>query len=252
MKKITYSLLIILSLFISSCNDDNNTNQTSAIELTFDNRISASQDLTLNSSTFINQNNETVQTNELKYIISNLTFIQADGTTFEYPKADSYFVINEEDPSSLELSLTGIPVGNYTQIAFGIGVDQSKYPLDGGVMNFIPTAQEAGMLWTWAAGYKFIKFEGVFTPQGGTESPFVIHVGSHGTNLDNYKFITLPLTNPITVSTGITSTINIEVFVSTIIDATNQIKLEDTSDIQVDPVNAPRIAKNMESAFQVQ
>lgn len=252
MKKIVYSFLIILATIVSSCNDDNNTNQTSAIELTFDNRISASQDLSLNTTTFVNQNNETVLTKELKYIISNITLIQDNGTTFEYPKADSYFVINEEDPSSLVLSLTGIPVGNYTQIAFGIGVDQSKYPLDGGVMNFIPQAEQAGMLWNWAAGYKFIKFEGTYTPQGGTESPFVIHVGSHGTNLDNYKFVTLPLGNAITVATGNTANINVDVFVANIVDATNQIKLEDTSDIQVDPVNAPRIAKNMESAFQVQ
>jgi hypothetical protein len=235
-----------------SCSDDTTTNQTSAIEITFDNRISASQDLSLNTTTFVNQNNETILTNELKYIISNITLIQDNGTVFEYPKADSYFIINEEDPSSLMLSLTGIPVGNYTQIAFGVGVDQSKYPLDGGVLNFVPQAEEAGMLWNWAAGYKFIKFEGTFTPQGGAENPFIIHVGSHGTNLDNYKFVTLSLETPITVATGNTANINIHAFVANIIDATNQIKLEDGSDIQVDPVNAPRIAKNLESAFQAQ
>ncbi|WP_298419459.1 MbnP family protein [uncultured Kordia sp.] len=252
MKKIAYLLTCILSLFTLSCSDDNNTNQTSAMELTFDNRISASQDLNLSTSTFVNQNNETVLTNELKYIISNITLTQDNGTIFEYPKADSYFVINEEDASSLTLSLTGIPVGNYTHVSFGIGVDQSKYPLDGGVMNFIPQAEAAGMLWNWAAGYKFIKFEGTFTPLGGTENPFVIHVGSHGTNLDNYKFITLPLGNSVTVATGNTANVNVDVFVANIIDATNQIKLEDTSDIQVDPVNAPKIAKNMESAFDAQ
>ncbi|WP_430410583.1 MbnP family protein [Kordia sp.] len=252
MKKVIYSLIIVLSIITSSCNDDNTTDQTSVIELTFDNRISASQDLSLNTSTFVNQNNETIVTNELKYIISNITLIQENGTTFEYPKADSYFVINEEDPSSLQVNLTGVPVGNYTQIAFGIGVDQSKYPLDGGVLNFVPQAEEAGMLWNWAAGYKFIKFEGTFTPQGGSENPFIIHVGSHGTNLDNYKFVTLPLGNSITVATGTTADVNVDVFVANIIDATNKIKLEDASDIQVDPVNAPKIAKNLESAFQAQ
>jgi len=252
MKKIAYSFLLISSIFLSSCNDDNNINQTSAIELTFDNRISESQDLILNNSTFVNQNNEIVLTKELKYIISNITLIQDNGTTFEYPKVDSYFVINEEEPSSLLLNLTGIPVGNYTQIAFGIGVDQSKYPLDGGVLNFVPQAEETGMLWNWAAGYKFIKFEGAFTPQGGTENPFIIHVGSHGTNLDNYKFVTLPLGNAITVATGNTANINVDAFVANIIDATNQIKLENASDIQVDPVNAPKIAKNLESTFQAQ
>lgn len=252
MKKFIYTLSILTLILVSSCNNDSNAIETSAIEIIFDNRISSSQDLDLGTTVYVNQNNESVVTNELKYIISNIALTQDNGTVFEYPKEDSYFVINEENSSSLTLNLTGIPIGNYTQISFGIGVDQSKYPLDGGVMNFIPTAEDAGMLWNWAAGYKFIKFEGTFTPQGGTESPFVIHVGSHGQNLDNYKFVMLPLANTINVATGNTAVVNIEAYVQNIIDATNQIKLEDTSDIQVDPVNAPRIAKNLESTFSAE
>ena len=252
MKKTIYILSFILLIFASSCKDDENVIETSAVEITFDNRVSSSQDLNLGTTTFINQNNETILTNELKYIVSNIALIQDNGTVFEYPKAASYFIINEEDTSSLTLNLTGIPVGNYTKIAFGIGVDQSKYPLDGGVLNFVPQADQAGMLWNWAAGYKFIKFEGTFTPQNSTESPFIIHVGSHGVNLDNYKFVTLPLASSITIATGTTASINVKAFVKNIIDATNQIKLEDASDIQVDPVNAPKIAKNLESVFSVQ
>jgi hypothetical protein len=251
-KKIVYIFFITLLIPASSCNNDSNAIETSAATVTFDNRVSASQDLILGSTTFINQNNETITTNELKYIISNIALIQDNGTVFEYPTADSYFIINEADPSSLALSLTGIPVGNYTQIAFGIGVDQSKYPLDGGVLNFVPQAEEAGMLWNWAAGYKFIKFEGTFTPSSGTESTFAIHVGSHGVNLDNYKFVTLPLESSITIATGNTASVNVQALVENIIDATHQMKLEDTSDIQVDPVNAPKIAKNLESVFRTQ
>ncbi len=252
MKKTVYIFLISLLIIASSCKDDENPMETSAATITFDNRVSVSEDLTLGNTTFVNQNNETILTNELKYIISNITLIEANGTVFEYPKEDSYFVINEADPSSLRLNLTGIPVGNYTQIAFGIGVDQSKYPLDGGILNFVPQAEEAGMLWNWAAGYKFIKFEGTFTPQNGTESPFAIHVGSHGVNLDNYKFVTLPLASSINIATGNTASIHIQAHVANIIDATYQMKLEDASDIQVDPVNAPKIAKNLESVFSAQ
>jgi hypothetical protein len=249
MKKAIYIFSLALLTLASSCKDDSNAIETSALEINFDNRISANQDLVLGNTVYVNQSNESVVTNELKYIISNIALTGFDGDVFEYPKDDSYFVINEEDPSSLTLSLTGIPVANYTHISFGIGVDQSKYPLDGGVLNFIPQAEEAGMLWNWAAGYKFIKFEGTYTPQGGTESPFVIHVGSHGQNLDNYKFVTIPLANMITVTTGNTATINIETYIERIIDITNQIKFEDTDDIQVDPVNAPRVATNLENAF---
>lgn len=252
MKKTVYIFALTLLIIASSCKSDESALENSALTITFDNRISASQDLTLGTTTFINQNNETVLTNELKYIISNIALIQDNGIIFEYPKEDSYFVINEEDASSLTLNLTGIPLGNYTHISFGIGVDQTKYPLEGGVLNFVPQADEAGMLWNWAAGYIFIKFEGTFTPQNGTENPFTIHVGSHGMTLDNYKSVTLPLATSLNVATGNTASINIKAFVKNIIDATNQIKLEDTSDIQVDPVNAPKIAKNLESVFRVE
>lgn len=251
MKKILYIICFSLLLLSLSCNSDSNPVETSAIEITFDNRISANEDLALGTTVYVNQNNESVVTNELKYIISNIQLTQDNGTIFEYPKADSYFVINEEDPSSLTLNLDGIPVGNYTHLSFGIGVDQSEYPLDG-MLNFIPTAEEAQMIWNWAAGYIFIKFEGTYTPQGGTENPFVIHVGSHGQNLDNYKFVTLPLANTMNVNTGITASITVESYVESIIDATNQIKLEETNNIQVDPVNAPRIATNLESMFSAQ
>ncbi|PTX64010.1 hypothetical protein C8N46_101620 [Kordia periserrulae] len=251
MKKIVYLFSLSLSILVLSCNSDADVIETSTVEITFDNRISANQNLTLGTTVYVNQNNESVVTNELKYIISNIQLTQDNGTIFEYPKADSYFVINEADLSSLTLNLDGIPVGNYTHISFGIGVDQSEYPLDG-MLNFIPTAEEAQMIWNWAAGYIFIKFEGTFTPQGGTESPFVIHVGSHGQNLDNYKFVTLPLANTMNVNAGTTASVMVEAYIERIIDATNQIKLEDTNNIQVDPVNAPRIATNLESMFSAQ
>lgn len=232
-----------------SCNNDDSSLSKSTMQITFDNRISAEQDLVLGTTTFVNQNNENIVTNELKYIISNITLRTDNGTTFEYPKENSYFVINEADPSSLTINLSEIPVGNYTHISFGIGVDQSEYPLNG-LLNFIPTAQEAQMIWNWAAGYIFIKFEGSFTPQNGTESPFVIHVGSHGQTLDNYKFITLPLENTLEVSSGNNATVTIQSHVEKILDASNSIKLSETNNIQVDPVNAPKIATNFESAFQ--
>lgn len=253
MKRFIYISSIILSLFALSCNNDDNSTEvsTATVQLTFDNRISATQDVNLGTTTFTNQNNESVVTNEFKYIVSNISLTKDDGTVFEYPKAASYFVINEADSGSLTINLNEIPVGNYTHISFGIGVDQSEYPLDG-LLNFVPTAEEAQMIWNWAAGYIFIKFEGNYTPQNGTEAPFVIHVGSHGQTLDNYKFITLPLENTTNVSTGNTATITVQTYIEKILDATHSIKLEDTNNIQVDPVNAPKIANNLEAAFSAQ
>ena len=113
-----------------------------------------------------------------------------------YPQDQSYFLINEAEPSSQNIQLEGIEAGDYTTVTFGFGVDPTKYPIESGTLNFIPTAEEGGMLWTWSAGYKFIKLEGDYTTQNATEeASFIVHVGSHGANLDNYKEVTVPLNN---------------------------------------------------------
>jgi len=257
MKTIQYIFFMCLSILLLSCSSDDNSSEvvvkTSNVLVTFDNRISANQDLSLGSSIFITQSGETITTNTLKYIVSNIQLVKDDGTVFSYPQEDSYFIINEQNQSSLQLNLTEIPVGNYTQIKFGIGVDPSKYPIESGALNFIPQAQEENMIWNWAAGYIFIKFEGTFIPQNSMQSDtFTIHVGSHGANLDNYKTVTLPLQNSVNVSTGNSANIQITSYIANILDATHQITLENTSDIQVDPVNAPKIATNLESVFNAQ
>lgn len=250
-KKIFFGCLIAASIF--SCNDDDQNVRLGDITLQFDNRMSTSEDLVLNSSTFMTSSSEMISVSELKYIISNITLTQDNGTVFQYPQEDSYFVINEENTASLSLQLENIPNGTYTGFSFGFGVDQSRYPLDGGgVLNFIPTAEEAGMLWNWAAGYKFLKFEGSFTPTGSTESDFVIHVGSHGTTLDNYKTINLAFDTPLEVSASSNPTIQIQALVDKIFDGANTIRLSDGSDIQIDPVNAPKIATNVTEMFSLQ
>ena len=250
MKKLL--LPIFITLLALSCKNDDNSVATGSINISFDNRVSASTDLILGETTFITTNNETIKTSKLKYIISNISLTQDNGTVFTYPEEASYFVVNEGNTNSSQLNLTGIPAGNYTKLSFGLGVDQSKYPLNG-MLDFIPTADEEGMLWNWAAGYKFIVFEGTYEPQGSLQEPFIIHVGSHGTTLDNYKVVTLPLTNAVSVSGSNTPTIQIQAMIPTILNGgTHQIKLADGSDIQINPEKSPKVAENAQSMFQVQ
>ena len=174
-----------------------------------------------------------------------------------YPPEQSYFVINEADLNSQSIQLEGIEAGEYTDITFGFGVNPTKYPIESGTLNFIPTAEEAGMLWTWSAGYKFILLEGDYTPQDATESaPYIVHVGSHGANLDNYKEITLSLEGDIanqdfTIAEGLNASKTLFFDVAQVFDGPNTISIDNKPDIQVDPVNAPKIANNISTAFSV-
>ena len=107
------------------------------------------------------------------------------------------------------------------------------------------------MLWAWAAGYKFLKFEGSYTAENENEfQNFIYHVGSHGENLDNYKVVELDLGQSLSLDQDEQS-INIEMDVLKIFDAAYQLNLADKDDIQVDPVNAPKISENVKKSFEI-
>lgn len=243
MKRIAF--LLCITLAIVGCSDDDT--ETGDVTLSFENII-AGNNIELNNTSYTNESDETYTISELKYIVSNIVLIKDNGDQFTYPQADSYFLVNEKADASKTLALNGVNAGEYTKIKFGIGVDQSKYPLNE-VNNFIPTAEENDMLWSWSAGYKFIKFEGSYTTPGNDPETFIIHVGSHGTNLDNYKEVTLDLPNPLMVTNESSSSIAISSDIAKIFDSTNTHSLKEKSDIQVDPVNAPIIAQNIATMF---
>ncbi len=246
-------LFIILSISILtlSCNEDGESvsQDYGALNLTFTNTVNDAA-LQLNSSSYINNSDENYSVSELKYIISNIELTRSDNTVVTIPVENSYFVIDEQGAKTALLD--SIPVGDYTNISFGFGVDPTKYPIASGSMNFIPTAEEAGMLWTWSAGYKFLKFEGSYSHPilTGDPYPFVYHVGSHGANLDNYKEINLAFAKTIMTNTTASQTINFDV--SKIFDSIHTMSLVNKDDIQVDPENAPLIADNVQTAFSIE
>lgn len=249
MKK-TFILLALATSFLSSCEKDKEeiTNEVGNLTLVFDN-IVGEENLRLENKIYSNTSGESYTVNELKYIISNIELTAQDNTIFVVPVEDSYFVIDEVGNKTA--SITGIPAGDYKNITFGFGVDPTKYPIASGSMNFIPTAEEAGMLWNWSAGYKFLKFEGTFLAPGqtGEADTFTYHVGSHGANLDNYKEVSLATAKTISADTEASQKITFDV--AKIFDSTNTLSLSNKSDIQVDPENAPLIAQNTSTAFEV-
>lgn len=254
MKK-TLTWLLTILVIVACKEDESQTPDPGTLNLTFENVINGTL-LNLGDS-YENSSSESFTVNELKYIISNITLTRKDGSLVIYPVDQSYFVINEADPNTQSIQLENIEAGAYTSLSFGFGVDPTKYPIASGTLNFIPTAEEAGMLWTWSAGYKFIKLEGDFTSQTGTQAaPYLIHVGSHGANLDNYREVMIPLGDDIantdfTIGQGVNAAQTIYFDVSKVFDGPNTISIENKPDIQVDPVNSPKIASNISTAFFV-
>ncbi|WP_299675955.1 MbnP family protein [uncultured Dokdonia sp.] len=247
------ALLAGVAILFTACNNNdepgNIISDPGSLNLVFENTVDGTP-LAMAPVTYTNSSNETYTINELKYIISNITLIKTDNTEYIYPVENSYFLINEDGSKTANLS--DIPADTYKGIKFGFGVDPTKYPIESGTLNFIPLAEEAGMLWTWSAGYKFLKFEGDFTDATNPDdvTPFLYHVGSHGANLDNYKEVTLTL-NEFQISGENTMSKTIQFDVAKIFDSVHTLSLEEKNEIMVDPENAPKIAENTSTAFSI-
>tara|TARA_R110002096_G_scaffold89140_2_gene203145 strand:+ start:136 stop:927 length:792 start_codon:yes stop_codon:yes gene_type:complete len=222
------------------------------LSIEFDNAFGDS-DLILNSTSYNSNLSEKINISSVKYIVSNFKLETEEGTVFTYPKEESYFIVDESTISSQFINLKNIPAGNYTKMTFGIGVDQEKY-LTGatGQGDFLTLAQDAGMMWSWQAGYKFVVFEGDYTSDNtATPTAFAFHMGSHGTALDNYKEVTVNFTNSARIRTMLTPEVHVVANVANILTGTTNFMLDDAPQIHVDAVKSPQIAENVNGMFSI-
>lgn len=225
------AIIAISAAFASCSSDEVAVTGTGNLDIEFDNSY-GDNDLILSTQENTTSNNEVLKINTLKYIISNIVLTKEDGTTYTYPKSQSYYIIDESDSEKRIAGLVDIPAGNYTKVTFGIGVDKAQWDLGAtGQGDFLATAQAAGMMWNWSAGYKFVAFEGTFTsPTVTTTTDFKVHTGQTGTDY-NYTEVTLTLPSNAMVRTTITPEIHVVADASKIIDGTNKFKLSDSATI---------------------
>ncbi|MBP6826220.1 MAG: hypothetical protein KA165_06665 [Saprospiraceae bacterium] len=168
MKKLIFgffALAILVTVFTNCKKDEaDDLSGTGSVTLEFDNRAG---DAALAFGTnYTNAAGETVKFSTFNYFVSNFVFVKTDGTEYVVPKDSCYFLCKHEDADSREITISGIPAGDYEEIRFIIGVDSAKSVSDiaqrTGVLD--PAAGAAGMYWAWNSGYIFVKVEGT-SPQ---------------------------------------------------------------------------------------
>lgn len=260
MKTITINklLFLFLSVLLFACSSDDNSVKEKTltgfgnVSIDFDNGV-AGDALLLDVGTYTNSMKETLKISRLNYIVSNFVLIDAEGKEFVYPKNHSYFLINEKEKKT-EITLKDVPAGKYVAMRFGIGVDQEKY-LEGadGQGKILEEAERNHMMWSWLTGYIFINFEGTFTSAQVTEEkPFKIHMGSHGSKLDNYKEVTVGFNgSQALVGEKMNPLIHFEVDANMILDGTYKLSLTEKPIIMVDANLAPKVAENATAMFKV-
>ncbi|MGE8427699.1 MAG: MbnP family protein [Sphingobacterium sp.] len=212
--------LLMISLVMVSCSKSEDV--ANSVSLHFNNTFKNTT-IVLGSadspaaSTNTSASGQLHQFSELKYVISNIRLIKADGSEIPYNVNDldkGATVIDQAKAATLNYVLSNIPVGEYKQIKFGLGVkqeintlDQLRFP----VFYATAGANDTKMHWEWGTGYRFTKLEGFY---GADHKELSIHTGStvNGTNgdestykqgVDAYRDITLNLPSLVTVGKSV-------------------------------------------------
>jgi hypothetical protein len=244
--------VMALALAFTSCSNDDNKEITGQgnLLLEFDN-VYGSSNLAFNTP-YTNSNGEVVKINNAIYIISNIVLTKTDGSTYTVPKSQSYFFVNEANAASTILNLPNIPAGNYNKVTFGVGVDQAQFDMGASGQGTLWTdAQALGMTWSWAAGYKFIKFEGTVTSTSHTNANFRVHTGKTGT-IYNYTEVSLDFPDNALVRTNITPQVHIMADLKKVIDGTTKINFEEGLDVMSGTKVQNISANNVPSLFEVE
>ena len=214
MRKFKTLLMAITTVAaLSSCSkeDNNNSNQggnqsstngSAEVSLQFDNYV-GTEKLALGASASAakayTSNRQTLKFSEVKYVITNVVLVKADGTKVPYHTEDldkGGFLINQANTASLTPVLKNIPEGDYKGIEFGLGVKKelNNLKLQDRFPNFYRLTGQFKfseiMHWEWANGYRFVKLEGWYSnPTPGknkkgenlpaiTDGELSIHMGS--------------------------------------------------------------------------
>ncbi|WP_425077020.1 MbnP family protein [Psychroserpens sp. S379A] len=257
--KITFALLLCISIISCSSDDDASqedlAGQKGELVLKFDNGV-GDQDFIFGTS-YSKSNQESYQLETLKYIISNVRVKDDNGNVYTYPTEDNIFIVDEADGNNageIFITLDNVDAANYTEITFGIGVDQGRFALGAeGQGDFLDLAQEEGMLWSWATGYRFMRFDGTYTSNTlDTNEPVNIHMGSVGTSLDNYREVTLTFPNTVRVRESAQPEVHIVADISKVFDGETSINFSDGyNQVHTNQETTPVIANNLMGIFEV-
>jgi len=179
-----------------------------------------------------------------KYYIGNITFKKTDGKNYT---TKEYFLINEHEEDSKQITLNDVPEGSYTSIEFIIGVDSAHNcsGLQEGALD--PTN---GMFWAWNTGYVFLKLDGHAPASKSSGNVFEYHIGGYKQPTNSIRKITVSFKDDKIVSAANTLTLSIKA------DALEVLKTPTTIDFSklpsvTDTRNAATIANNYMDMFSL-
>jgi hypothetical protein len=268
MKKI-HLLFAVISILATSCKKEDHADHTSDIDpnrsgyirIEFDNKV-GDLGLVLDSPFYTNSFGQNYAISKFDYFISNIVFVNADGSKYVVPQDSSYFLIKESNSNSWEVKLK-VPEGNYVGLNFMIGIDslRNTKPISErqGVLDI--SGEAASMYWTWNSGYIFLKMEGTYDDPNDsvfTRSPLTYHIGGYGgytsPTINNIKNVSLAFGSEsaqVRAAYGDDGVmVHLNVDASKVIDGSTKIDFNTHSFVMFTPYSV-NIANNYASMFSI-
>lgn len=193
--KIVLKCLLPLLLLLSACKKDKiASGETGEASIVFENYVGQNE-LLLNQQLYSNANGDSFLVTKYMYYVTDVNFIKADGTSVSHD--DYKFLINAEDPTTLNNLLKGIPAGTYTSIGLTLGVD-SVHNVSGAQTGVLDPIH--GMFWDWNTGYIMAKLEGNSPQSTAPMNKLSFHLGGFSGSLSVVKKVSFPLATPLVIT----------------------------------------------------
>ncbi len=222
MKKILLMAAASAILFSSCKKETIISEHEGEATISFDAKV-GSADFALNQNTTIGT--RTYNFKNLRYWVSNVSLVKADGSEVSIP--DSYFLVEETNAVTVQdgaytypakkredVILKSIPVADYKQIKFSIGVDANHN--DNLSIQSGELSQLSGMTnvsWMWHTSYIFTTLQGTVT-EGATTKTFKAETGLNA----NYKAVILDLPKNVKISSTKTTNIALSLDIAKVLE----------------------------------
>jgi hypothetical protein len=191
--------------------------------------------LVFNSKQYVSAAGDTFKVADLRYYISNVKLINTTSGKTYSEKNSYHLIVPKENKTGFKLA--GIPVQEFNQIQFSIGVDASANSRTDHQGDLNP---DMGMAWDWDTGYKFLAFDGnKISQKAGGSFGLSLHIGNNG----NYKTLTFPLNQTLKFQKDKPYTLLTGANLSELFRSPNQIDFDQVYNITDGP-NAEKLAQN--------
>jgi hypothetical protein len=215
----------------------------STVKIIFNNVVK-NNPIVLYDSTYNNPFGEKYTINKFRYYISNISL--RNGSK-EFLQKNRSYLIDEKNLQSLNISFS-VPPGNYSSVAFLLGVD-SLHNVSGAQDGALDPTND--MFWTWNTGYVMAKLEGNSPSSALVNNKYEFHIGGFSGKYNVLKNISLNFQGEVNFASGKTIEIHINADVDDWWQNPNEIRISEMAAVNAPGKLALKLSDNYAKMFHL-